>query len=221
MEEKLKEIFLKQVNNLLDEYVKNAEECKYEDLSDLPPEKVSCLFTKIKAAVNRISGKNSEYFKQIEMAETELGRFEGLKLRRAAGILAALRDDIGFLNTFPELIRSELFSDFLDMATYLLEEGLKDPAAVIAGGTLEEHLRKLCEKNGIDTLKSDKKSKKADTLNSELAAFYSNPKGDLKSVTAWLDLRNDAAHRHYERYTLEQVKIMIMGIREFMGRNPA
>ncbi len=36
------------------------------------------------------------------------------------------------------------------MAEYLLKEGYKDPAAVITGSTLEEHLRKLCIKNGID-----------------------------------------------------------------------
>ena len=40
------------------------------------------------------------------------------------------------------------------MAEYLLHEGYKDSAAVIAGSTLESHLRALCNKNGIDIKQS-------------------------------------------------------------------
>jgi hypothetical protein len=42
-----------------------------------------------------------------------------------------------------------LFSDFLELASYLNSEGYKDAAAVICGGVLEGHLRKLSEKLGI------------------------------------------------------------------------
>ena len=102
------------------------------------------------------------------------------------------------------------------MAEYLLEEGYKDPAAVITGSTLEEHLRKLCIKNGIDieTMSKGKLGpKKADRLNSELAKEKVYSKLELKSVTAWLDLRNKAAHGKYTEYNDNQVKQMIMGVR--------
>ncbi len=36
---------------------------------------------------------------------------------------------------------------------------------------------------------------------------------EQKQITAWLQLRNDAAHGHYDRYEFEQVKAMIIGIR--------
>ena len=48
-----------------------------------------------------------------------------------------------YLKFMAELIHGEIFSDYLDMAEYLLEEHYKDDAAVIAGSTLEEYLRKL------------------------------------------------------------------------------
>jgi hypothetical protein len=73
------------------------------------------------------------------------------------------------LQSISELIHADIFADFLEMADYLLEQGYKDPAAVITGSVLEEHLRKLCDKNGIDTTQNNR-PKKADTLNSELAS---------------------------------------------------
>jgi hypothetical protein len=39
-----------------------------------------------------------------------------------------------------------------------------------------------------------------------------------KSVTAWLDLRNKAAHGHYTTYDTAQVNLMLAGVRDFAGR---
>jgi len=138
-------------------------------------------------------------------------------------ILEAIRSEIngGWLVSIKGLVAAELFSDFLEMAEYLLNSGYKDPAAVMAGSVLEEHLRQLCKKESIDTeeTKEDRKvSKKADRLNADLvkAAVYS--KLDHKQITAWLDLRNNAAHGKYDQYTTEQVHRFISGLTEFMAR---
>jgi hypothetical protein len=98
------------------------------------------------------------------------------------------------------------------MSNYLLEQDYKDPAAIIAGSVLEEHLRQLCAANGIDIEFQSQgvaKPKKADTLNSDLGNFNIYNKLDQKAVTMWLDLRNKAAHGHYDQYTKEQVSNMI------------
>ena len=58
---------------------------------------------------------------------------------------------------------------------------------------IEEHLRALCAARDI-RVQANGKFKKADTLDSELAACGVYNKLDQKSVTAWLDLRNKAAH---------------------------
>jgi len=44
---------------------------------------------------------------------------------------------------------------------------------------------------------------------------------EQKSVTAWLDLRNKAAHGHYDDYDHQQVAALIRDVREFLIRNPA
>ena len=86
------------------------------------------------------------------------------------------------------------------MSTYLLEEGYKDPSAVLTGSVLEEHIRKLCEKNNISIFQGIKPIK-ADALNAELVKANIYSKLDQKNVTAWLDLRNKAAHGKYNEYS--------------------
>ena len=68
--------------------------------------------------------------------------------------------------------------------------------------------------------KKDIIAKKADRLNSELASREIYNKLDLKNVTAWLDLRNKAAHSKYDDYSIDQVRIMYSGVSEFISRNP-
>ena len=110
------------------------------------------------------------------------------------------------------------------MAEYLLSEHYKDPSAVIVGTVLEEHLRHLCQKNSIpvDTAKPDGSivPLKADSLNGELARANIYSKLDQKSVTAWLDLRNKAAHGKYGEYTEPQVQFMLQAVSEFIARTP-
>lgn len=62
---------------------------------------------------------------------------------------------------------------------------------------------------------------KADTLNADLMKTGAYSKIDLKNVTAWLGLRNDAAHGNYSAYDDKQVSLLISSIRDFVARNPA
>lgn len=109
------------------------------------------------------------------------------------------------------------------MASHLLDEGYKDPAAVMIGGVLEEHLRQLCLKNdiAISTLSQrDNKElpKKADRMNSDLAGAGVYNKLYQKSVISWLDLRNKAAHAEYDEYDILQVRLMEAGVTDFMTK---
>jgi hypothetical protein len=120
-----------------------------------------------------------------------------------------------------ELIHADLFSDFLDMVDHLLGEGFKDPAAVVAGSVLEGHLRQLAPKHGVSVVDGKGQNKKADLVNSELAAAGAYGKGDQKSITAWLHIRNSAAHGNYGDYTKDQVVLLAQAVRNFTSRIPA
>ena len=139
------------------------------------------------------------------------------------GILSVAREELagGWLTTTKGLISAEIFSDFLEMAQHLLDEGYKDPAAVMAGSVLEEHLRQLCQKHDISTeitRQGRPQPKKADTLNADLTKKQVYNRLDQKQVTAWLDLRNKAAHGKYQDYTKEQVALMLQSLSDFMVR---
>jgi hypothetical protein len=138
------------------------------------------------------------------------------------GVVDSLLHDIrgGFLKSLEELIHGDLFSDFLEMADHLTSSGYKDAAAVIAGSTLEAHLKQLCVRHSI-SVDSSGKPKKVDLINSELAAANAYSKLDQKNVTAWLGFRNDAAHGNYGAYDKAQVALLIDGIRHFITKLPA
>ena len=100
---------------------------------------------------------------------------------------------------------------------HLLEQGYKDPCAVLVGGVLEDHLRSLCQGRGIP-LQMSGKPKKADSMNNDLASVGVYSKLDQKNITAWLDLRNKAAHGKYDEYNADQVRNLLVGVREFAAR---
>ena len=58
-------------------------------------------------------------------------------------------------------------------------------------------------------------------LNEDLTKQGAYNKLQKQFVTTWLNIRNDAAHKHYENYTPEQVASMLQGVREFIARYPA
>lgn len=142
-------------------------------------------------------------------------------IRSGINILIAIKDEIehDWLISITQLITADVFSDFLEMSRYFLDEKYKDPAAVMIGSVLEEHLRFLCNTNSIDityTKGTDITPKKADVLNADLTKAGIYNKLEQKSITAWLDLRNKAAHGHYGEYTMEQVELMYSGVLNFV-----
>jgi hypothetical protein len=189
-------------------------------------DKLAEAFTRAISVVTRIAGRASHYMEEIRsIRESKFN--PDVQFEMIMGILKGLRFDLqqGYLQTLRELVHADLFSDYLDMASYLQEEGYKVAAAVIAGSTLEEHQRKLADKYGIDITLRDKKGKempkKAHRLNEDLTKAGVYSANGHKSVTALLALRTSAAHGRDNEYTLDQVGPMILAIRELVNRLPA
>ncbi|WPR70492.1 hypothetical protein SLW70_11125 [Flavobacterium sp. NG2] len=145
-----------------------------------------------------------------------------LHLTSIIGIVQALKDDLksGYIESLTELVHAEIFSDFIEMADHLVATGYKDPAAVIAGSTLESHLKKIAVKNGLP-IETNGRPTRAEQINQDLGKQQIYSLIDQKSITAWLDLRNKAAHGNYNEYNIDQVKLLISGIQNFIMRNPA
>lgn len=230
MHEQLKKLFLKQIDDVLAYQDLMREGSEYADASGLPRWEYDRIKTMALAAIYQIAGNDSVYARRAHEASrvkpnSHSGDWESYKT--VITILESFRAALlnNYLDNAEELIHASMFADFLEMARYLIEEGYKDPAAVIAGSSLEAHLKQLCSKHGVDSEVVDSsgasRPKKADRMNSDLVKAKAYSVLDQKNVTAWLDLRNKAAHGEYDKYGIDQVRLQIAGIQDFLTRNPA
>ena len=162
-------------------------------------------------------GRNHSYYREFQEGMRDSYESNG---KYALGVLGAIQEQIssGWLETTKGLVTAEVFADFLEMAEHFLEQKYKDAAAVMVGSVLEEHLRQVCLVVSIPTEDPSHKPRKADSLNADLEKAGRYSKLDQKQVTAWLDLRNKAAHGKYSDYTSEQVVLMLAGVRDFIAR---
>lgn len=212
---------LQQIDSALEEWRAFSTGAFRDDCSDRPEEDAVKVTTRLASTIKRFAPSNSMYVESLDKVLETKGH-SYIYQKPLVGILTALRSEyeLGYFARVEELIHAETFSDFLDMAQHLLSNGYKDAAAVIAGSTLEQHLRELCNRNGLQVT-SNGKPKKADTMNSELAGSSVYSKLDQKNVTSWLGLRNNAAHGNYASYTTDQVQLLIDATRNFFARHPA
>lgn len=182
----------------------------------------NALATRCITAIERAGGRSSIYFERVTALLRKAGENVFSYDDQVIGVAKALRHDLknDYITSFEELIHSNIFADYLEMAKHLHDAGYKDAAAVIAGSTLESHLRQMCQKFGV-AIDKDGKPKKADAINAELYRDKAYSLMIHKNITAWLDLRNNAAHGKYDEYNKAQVALFIDGIRDFMMRHPA
>jgi hypothetical protein len=210
------QVFISQLKQILDTF--ESIKLNLADQNEFERQKI---VTSAVAAVHRITGNNSTYSREINEVKARSPKY--IPVKEVLGIVQALKDDLekGNLRSLSEIIHSEVFADFLEMAEHLAEKNFKDPAAVLAGSTLESHLKKLAEKNNIPWKDDSDNPIKAARINDELKKAGVYETLDHKSIIFWLGLRNDAAHGDYHKYSVDQVKLLILGVRDFINRNPA
>lgn len=205
----------------LGEIARNSRD--FDTDSSLDPGKMAEFKAACLSFISQIFGETHSYYSEFESGISD-NSWTKEEAERGIGVLRAIRVEIenGWIFSIKKLVTAEVFADFLDMAEHLLENKYKDASAVMIGGVLEEHLRQLCEKNEIDvTVEKGEKmvARKADTLNADLVKKDVYDKLEAKSVTAWLGLRNEAAHGHYDKYDEKQVWDMLSGVLGFIQRN--
>lgn len=220
------------IDSLTDQYIKHIdsimkmyEEAEPDSNSNFPDGIAYGIIARSKTLVEKIAGSNSHYTKDM-FAVIDDSSHTSYKVELIIGILTALKGDLrdGFLTSLSELVRGETFNSYLDMANYLLFEGYKDAAAVIAGSTMEAHLRQLCTKHGISpivtTADGKLRPKSAAQLNQELGKVAYSP-FDQKQINTWQELRNNAAHGNYGAYSDKQVEQFAEWLADFVARKPA
>jgi hypothetical protein len=167
-----------------------------------------------------VFGPDHTFAKNFETSTTVQGivQSRAIDVSRGQGVLKAAQEDLskGWAWSFREMIHAEVFDDFLEMADHLLKNGGYFVAAVVlAGGTLEEHLRKLSQKHNLPVVDS------IDTMIQALRKKGVYPQSTWRSISSWYDLRTDAAHGRPRTYARQEVANMISGVRDVISRYPA
>ncbi len=88
-----------------------------------------------------VSGDDSTHFQLFQKNSTHAMYSEALQ---GQGVLKAAKEDIegGYLKKLETLVAADIFTDFLEMAEHLVEQGYKDPAASLIGAVLARLIHK-------------------------------------------------------------------------------
>ena len=160
----------------------------------------------------RVFGHDSEHYRNFTAQVSNHLSFS--PAYRALGILKAAQDDYeqGQLFDVRRLVEADVFEGFLEQSEHLLEAGYHQAAAVMAGGVLEDGLRRLFDARGIPLPRQPK----LDAMNADLAKAGAFSKLVQKRITTFADLRNKAAHGQWDQFASEDVREMVAGVRRLV-----
>jgi len=213
------EVALAQLNTLLDEY----NTFKHNTGTTQQNADAAKMAYRLQAAIERLTPPSSSYRQDLDRSRGTRYHNSVARMVGVAAIAGALRDDIaaGWLSSVIELAHADTYADYLAMADGLAVQHYKDAAAVIAGTSLEVHLKALAAKESIDLQAPNGTPKRASILNDELKREGVYSALEHKQIIAWLAIRNSAAHGTYADYDEAAVKSLIEGVGNFAVRYPA
>lgn len=147
--------------------------------------------------------------------ETTVGMAGRTQMSGGQGILRAVREDLvgGDLTDIRTLVSAEVFTDFLDIAEHFLDNGYKDPAALVCGAVLEDGLRRIATKADIPVKDRDDLS----SLNHKCADKGIYSRLVQKKLQVLIDIRTKAAHAKFDEYKDDDVREMHKGVVAFLG----
>ena len=143
------------------------------------------------ACIERWAPPASFYLTELRRTTERKDDSWGLLPLKLAAILRTLRGDIvaNQLASFAERVRADVLTDLLSQAESLNGDGFRRAACVLAGASLENHLRELAVRHGIPVVTTIGNPEKASVINDRLrtsANAYGKAEG--REVQAWLAL---------------------------------
>ena len=161
-----------------------------------------------------IYGSGSVHYQRIILSYNErhmhaLEKAEGLIVGTKANIEGGLLDDLR------TRVLLDIKGDFLDNARALLEEGQKDPAAVLATIVLEDSLKRLAARAGISAAQDKEMSVVAALLLKEGII----EKSTNQAIQSFKNLRNAALHAQWHEVSAESVSLLLAFLPMFIEKH--
>ncbi len=136
------------------------------------------------------------------------------QVQAGLGILQGMREDVvgEHLTELRVLVSAEVFSELMDMARHLLENGYVSPAASLCGAVLEDGLRRIATRAGVRVRESDD----LNTLNQSCMGKGVYSAIDRSRIQVWIVVRNKADHGKWDEVSERDVDDMLTGVSRFI-----
>jgi hypothetical protein len=144
---------------------------------------------------------------------------KGNRVENALSVLGSLKSikenlDDGLLVRFEDIVYAEAFSDLVEQAEYLYEQGYFLASGVILRAILEERLKKLCEQNGCIP---EKRRPTINDYNQNLYTAKIYDKVAFKHVDSMAAVGNAAAHND-SQLDKQEVERFLRDLPQFLLR---
>jgi exoribonuclease II len=176
----------------------------------------------IKELIKASNGKNNSFYEQLNQVDYKWQDSEAISY--ATQILIRF---IGFVEnnlidfvSIERRIQNGVVNDFLIQAQNMLNDSKITPAApaMLIGASLEEFLRNWIEEQKLDY--GDKKPS-IDSFAKILRENELISVQDIKDITSWAGIRNNAAHGNWEFVNDKRlIFLMFEGVNLFMRKKP-
>jgi uncharacterized protein YutE (UPF0331/DUF86 family) len=129
------------------------------------------------------------------------------------GLLKGAKDewDNGSLGKIEYIFAGETFDNFLDHASEYHKGNKRIEASVLASAVLEDTMKKIATKNGVDA-----DGKTLDPLIDDLVKANVFTPVKAKSIKAYAGVRNLALHAEWDKFDISDVGKLIAGTKELI-----
>jgi hypothetical protein len=175
---------------------------------------LEAMYTEAISLLAAIYGRGDPHYQRIIHFYNEhhlraLEQTEGLLLGTKANLESGLLDDLR------SRILVDIKSDFLETSRLLLEEGQKDPAAVLACIVLEDSLKRLAQKADLkDALDKEMNVTAGLLFNAGVIEKSTN-----QSIQNFKNLRNAALHAQWNQVSSESVTLLLAFLPVFIEKH--
>jgi hypothetical protein len=175
---------------------------------------LEAIFTEAISVLASIYGRADPHYQRIIHFYNErhlhaLEQTEGLLLGTKTNLESGLLDDLR------TKILVDIKTDFLETSGRLLNEGQKDPAAVLACIVLEDSLKRLAAREGVNEALDKEMNVTAGLL---LKAGVIE-KSTNQSVQNFRNLRNAALHAQWNEVSAESVSLLLAFLPMFIEKH--
>ena len=192
----------------------------FDDCSDRPLEDRLAVKERLARTLQSLAPPGSAHESSVRSALAPLTPLS-VSLKRLVETLTALKREHEIRTPAPAMRPppADPLAGFIEAARHLSGRGWENAAAVIAGCTLEQHLRRLCVKNGCAPAGAGYAG--ADALNAALARHGVYDEAERGRVAAWLALWEDAVRGRNAGSAVQQAERLPDAVAAFIAKHPA